>query len=214
MRSRSRLVGLGLAFVLALVVTAVPAAGTSSRPDRDDSSSSRLRLLGETGENRPVETFLEAFFTDLAFQGDYAYQGTWNGGFRTVDISKPRRPKPAAEIDCGTFQGDIGVYGDLVFRSIDTPVEATTPEETCDAPLAASGFEGIQIFEVKNPRRADADDLVTAVATDCGSHTHTVVPDLNNNRVLIYNSTSQANTIAPSAFGNQCTPTHNRFDIV
>jgi len=194
----------------------VPAAGTSSRPDRDDSSSSRLRLLGETGENRPVETFLEAFFTDMAFQGDYAYQGTWNGGFRTVDISKPRRPKPAAEIDCGTFQGDIGVYGDLVFRSIDTPIAAQTVEATCDSSFAASGFEGIQIFEMEDPADAGSAELVAAVATDCGSHTHTVVPDPRNDRVLLYVSASATSPVYDNdpTWGHECSAEHDKFQIV
>ena len=126
---------LALGLVLALALAVLPAAaGKSGKPGGGGASSKDLTLVGETGDNRPVATFTEAFFTDLAFQDDYAYQGTWNGGFRIVDISKPWRPKPVAEVDCGTFQGDIGVYGDLVFRSIDTPVAAATPEETCDAP--------------------------------------------------------------------------------
>ena len=181
---------LALGLVLALSLAVLPASAHKPSPPRDGSSSSNLTLVGATGDNRPAATFQEAFFTDAAFQEDYAYQGTWNGGFRIVDISRPWRPKPVAEVDCGTFQGDIGVYGDLVFRSIDTPVAAATPEETCDAPLAASGFEGIQIFEVRKPRRASADDLIAAVATDCGSHTHTVVPDRKRDRVLLYVSAS------------------------
>jgi hypothetical protein len=133
-----------------LVVAAMPAGGAGpAKPADDDVRSANLRLVGATGDNRPVVTFAEAFFTDAAFQGDYAYQGTWNGGFRIVDISRPQKPKAVAEVDCGTFQGDIGVYKNLVFRSIDTPIAATTPEGTCDAAPAASGFEGIQIFEVR-----------------------------------------------------------------
>lgn len=178
---------LALGVVLALAVAALPAAANKSKP-KDESLSSNIRLVGETGDNRPVETFLEPFFTDAAFQGHYAYQGTWNGGFRIVDIKKPWRPKPVSEVDCGTFQGDIGVYKDLVFRSIDVPIAATTVEETCDSDFADSGFEGVQIFDVDNLKRASADDLVAAVATDCGSHTHTVVPDPKHKRVLLYAS--------------------------
>ena len=191
MRNRNRLLVVGLILSVVLVVAAMPAGSTRPGKPRDDEvRSANLRLVGATGDNRPAVTFGEAFFTDAAFQDDYAYQGTWNGGFRIVDISRPRKPRAVAEVDCGTFQGDIGVYKNLVFRSIDTPTAATTPEETCDAPLAASGFEGIQIFDVRKARRASADDLVAAVATDCGSHTHTVVPDPKRNRVLLYVSAS------------------------
>ena len=206
---------LALGLVLALGVAVLPAA--AERPSKPSGASFRdLTLVGETGDSRPVETFAEAFFTDAAFQGHYAYQGTWNGGFRIVDISRPWRPEPVAEVDCGTFQGDIGVYGDLVFRSIDTPVAAATAEETCDAPLAASGFEGIQIFEVRKPWRADAGDLVAAVPTDCGSHTHTVVPDRVNDRVLLYvsNSATAPEYNNDPVWRHECSPEHDKFQIV
>jgi hypothetical protein len=46
---------------------------------------------------------------------------------------------------------------------------------------------------------------IASVPLDCGSHTHTVVPDERRDRVLIYNSVSgtgrQAN---PGKYGNQC----------
>ena len=206
---------LALGLVLALALAVLPAA--AERPGKPSGASfKKLTLVGETGDSRSVETFAEAFFTDAAFQGRYAYQGTWNGGFRIVDISRPWRPEPVAEVDCGTSQGDIGVYGGLVFRSIDTPVAATTPEETCDAPPAASGFEGIQVFEVRKPWRADADDLVAAVPTDCGSRTHTVVPDPRNHRVLLYVSSG---VTAPEynndpVWRHECSPEHDKFQIV
>jgi hypothetical protein len=59
-----------------------------------------------------------------------------------------------SEADCGAFQGDVGVWRKLVFRSVDTPVAAAIPRQTCDAALAESGFEGIQIFRVDDPAHA------------------------------------------------------------
>jgi hypothetical protein len=82
-------------------------------------------------------------------------------------------------------------------------------------PLAEAGFEGIQIFRVDDPANATADDLVTVVGTDCGSHTHTVVPDLENNRVLLYVSNSNAEPEYPETiFGNECSAMHEKFQIV
>ena len=207
---------LALGLVLALALAVLPAAAERPTKPPAGTNSHDLTLVGETGDSRPVETFAEAFFTDAAFQGRFAYQGTWNGGFRVVDISRPWRPTPLAEVDCGTFQGDIGVYGDLVFRSIDTPVAAATAEETCDAPLAEAGFEGIQIFEVKKPWRAEADDLVAAVPTDCGSHTHTVVPDPRNDRVLLYVSASATSPVYNNdpVWRHECSEEHDKFQIV
>jgi len=209
---------LALGLLLALALAALPAA--AERPGKPSGASfENLFLVGATGDNRPVQDFTEAFFTDAAFQGRFAYQGTWNGGFRVVDIARPWRPKPVAEVDCGTFQGDIGVYSDLVFRSIDAPIAATTPEETCDAPLSSPEvpkFEGIQIFEVRKPWRADADDLVASVATDCGSHTHTVVPDPRNDRVLLYvsNSATTPEYNNDDVWRQECSAEHDKFQIV
>jgi hypothetical protein len=133
-----------------------------------------------------------------------------------IDISSPARPRVLSEVDCAAFQGDVGVWGKLVFRSVDTPVAATTPAETCDAPLAESGFEGIQIFRVDDPTHASADDLVAAVGTDCGSHTHTVVPNPKHHRVLIYVANSGTEPVyGPDPnLGNQCSEQHGKFQII
>jgi hypothetical protein len=53
------------------------------------------------------------------------------------------------------------------------------------------------------------------VGTDCGSHTHTVVPDPANNRVLIYVSSSAPGSVyGEIVFGNECTAEHGKFQIV
>jgi hypothetical protein len=44
-------------------------------------------------------------------------------------------------------------------------------------------FEGVHIFDISDPT---SPVLVNSVATDCGSHTHTLVPEPENNRVFIY----------------------------
>ena len=50
--------------------------------------------------------------------------------------------------------------------------------------------------------------LLKAVYTDCGSHTHTLVPDLANNRVLLYISSY------PSGTGPRCQPPFRKISIV
>jgi hypothetical protein len=205
-----------VSLVLVLGVALLAWAGPAAAGHKTDPHSKNLHPMGHTGDNRPVVTFGEAFFTDLAFKGKIAYQGTWIGGFRTVNIAAPGKPKVLAEVDCGSEQGDVGVYRNLVFRSIDVPVEATTPEETCTGDIAGTGFEGIQIFQVDDPKTASADDLVTAVATDCGSHTHTVVPDPENGRVLLYNSISAVGPTYPvnPIWGQDCSEPFDKFQIV
>jgi hypothetical protein len=196
------------------LVWAAPAgAGHDSDPHSDN-----LRPRGHTDFDRPVVTFAEPFFTDMAFKRKIAYQGTWIGGFQTINIARKGKPRVLSEVDCGVEQGDIGVYRNLVFRSIDLPVPATTPAETCTDEFAeGAGFEGLQIFRVNNPRNASADDLIAAVATDCGSHTHTVVPDPENDRVLVYVANTAIGPIyaaGDTVWGHQCSEPHNKFQIV
>lgn len=205
--------------MLAILALLLPATHVSAG-HADDPRTRNLTPVGHTDDNRPATDFFQPFFTDVAFWGNIAYQGTWWGGFRTVDVSRSGDPRVLSEVDCGVFQGDIGVWGDLVFRSVDSPVTATTAAQTCDnddpAVLSPTGgFEGIQIFRVRDPKRASARDLVTVVGTDCGSHTHTVVPDLRKGRVLIYVSSSAAGPEYPTTrFGNRCAAGHGKFQIV
>ena len=115
-------------------------------------------------------------------------------------------------------QGDVIVWGDLVFRSwnsgtpapqvggvnipVTDPARYTTPGAFCgDWPmfrepadpatgLPERGQEGVHIIDISDPENPD---VIGFVDTPCGSHTETLVPDLENNRLLIY-SNSSANT--------------------
>ncbi|MGH3309899.1 MAG: hypothetical protein ACRDP3_04840, partial [Streptomyces sp.] len=57
--------------------------------------------------------------SDLAFQGDYAYAGNYDG-FRIFDISNPKDPKSVSQVLCPGAQNDISVSGDLLFLSTDS----------------------------------------------------------------------------------------------
>jgi hypothetical protein len=57
-------------------------------------------------------------------------------------------------------------------------------------PLPERGQEGVHIIDVSDPEEPE---VVGFVDTPCGSHTETLVPDLRNDRLLIY-SNSSANT--------------------
>ena len=133
-------------------------------------------------------------------------------------------PEELAFFTCVSPQGDVGVYGNLVFRSVDSPqrtdqcaeeAQSGNPvgAECAPVPAPCTGYEGIQIFDIADLNNIQ---LVASVPLDCGSHTHTVVPDPEGERVLIYNSVSgtglQAN---PGKYGNRCPgPPFNREDIV
>jgi hypothetical protein len=154
--------------------------------------------------------------SDLAFWGNRAYVGNYSG-FRIFDISNPAAPALVANVVCtaapgSAGQGDISVWENrLVFRSIDTPQTSpdcsrratTVVNPALGAVTQTPGWEGLEIYDVSNPA---AIRQIAAIATDCGSHTHTLVPDLANNRLIIYVSSypSQAVSSTPTQYGNVC----------
>ena len=54
--------------------------------------------------------------SDLAFGGNYVYQGNF-AGFTIWDVSNPAKPKVVSVVSCITSQGDPSIYGNLLFLS-------------------------------------------------------------------------------------------------
>jgi len=131
------------------------------------------------------------FNSDLAFWGKRAFQGTYEG-FRIIDITEPDNPVEVINYaDCVAAstsgnQGDLMVWEDLVIRSWNSPASGTT---ACDGDLVPAGFEGLHVFDISNPSDPD---VIASVDLVQGSHTATLVPDLANDRLLVYNSASSA----------------------
>jgi hypothetical protein len=125
--------------------------------------------------------------SDLAFWGDLAFQGHYTG-FRILDISAPAKPRQISFTECFGNQGDVVVWGDILVRSWNSPATGTGSSQlSCDGEPVPLGFEGVHIFDISdktNPER------VGELALPCGSHTATAAPDLENNRLVVYNQTS------------------------
>jgi hypothetical protein len=125
--------------------------------------------------------------TDIAFQGRFAYQGNWDG-FNIRNIADPDNPRQVSRTFCDGNQGDVVVFRNILVRSWNTPAGSPGPFGaglTCDGEPVAPGFEGLHVFDISN--KADP-DLVATVPLACGSHTATAVPDVVNNRLLVYSS--------------------------
>ena len=90
--------------------------------------SDNLTPLGFSRRNVPFSgAGSSQFNSDLAFQGELAYQGTY-AGFRVIDVSDPQNPVQLHnETSCSVAggQGDVVVWGDLLVRAWDAPVSAT-----------------------------------------------------------------------------------------
>ncbi len=121
---------------------------------------------------------------DLAFKGNLAFQGGFNG-FQVWDISNPKSPTLRTSFVCPGGQGDPSIYKNLLFFS----VEETRGRLDCGAQgvtdtVSAERFRGVRIFDISD---LDHPKQVAAVQTCRGSHTHTLVIDPNDpENVYIY----------------------------
>ena len=109
--------------------------------------------------------------SDLAFEGDHAFIGNFNG-FQIYDISNPDSPSLVTAVVCPGGQGEVSVYGNLLFMS----AEETRARTDCGAPSAPTGsplrFRGVRIFDISN---IASPVQVATVQTCRGSHTHTLL---------------------------------------
>jgi len=148
--------------------------------------------------------------SDLAFWGNIAVAGNYDG-FRVFDTNTHQL---LVNYLCRGPQNDVSLWqhsGHLyLFLSNDTP--QTNGDTVCSqnrlSDTTACGtacFEGIRIFDLTNPA---SPQFIKSVYTDCGSHTHTLVPDPANNRVLLYISSY------PSGTGPNCQPPFSKISIV
>ncbi|HXH66499.1 MAG TPA: hypothetical protein VNI81_04815 [Candidatus Limnocylindrales bacterium] len=139
--------------------------------------------------------------SDFAFQGTHLFMGNFYG-VNIYDISNPANTALLTSMVCPGGQGDVSVYKNLLFMSVEMPngrldcgTQGFPPEPPPPAteekekkrrlPAAQKDrFRGVRIFDIsdiKNPKQ------VAAVQTCRGSHTHTLVQDPNDkDNVYIY----------------------------
>ena len=150
--------------------------------------------------------------SDLAFQGNHLFQGNFYG-MSIYDISNPANTKLLTSMVCPGGQGDVSVYKNLMFMSVEMPngrldcgVQGFPPEPPPPAdedkdktkddkdkdkgkkhhiPVAQKErFRGVRIFDISDLQNPKQ---VAAVQTCRGSHTHTLVIDPNDkDNVYIY----------------------------
>jgi hypothetical protein len=144
-----------------------------------------LRAVSHTP---PSEKFVGVTNSDLAFLGDYAIQGNYNG-YEVWDISNPAAPTLKIGYVCPASQSDVSVYRNLLFVS----GEGTSGRIDCGAEgvkdtVSKDRLRGLRIFDItdiNNPKN------VGNVQTCRGSHTHTVLVDPKDpDNVYVYISGS------------------------
>ncbi|MEP6619672.1 MAG: hypothetical protein ABJE47_10160 [bacterium] len=129
--------------------------------------------------------------SDLAFQGKFVFQGSFNG-FQIWDVSNVTKPALRMTFVCPGGQGDPSVYGHLLFIS----VEETRGRVDCGAQgvtdsVSKDRFRGVRIFDITD---MDHPKQIAAVQTCRGSHTHTLVVNKSdkNNLYLYVSGTAPA----------------------
>lgn len=177
---------------------------SSNQPD-DPAIQKTLGLLGISNSAKipkPMQLVIAqlAFAnSDFAFQGTHLFQGNFYG-VNFYDISNPAKISLIASLVCPGGQGDVSVYGKLLFMSVEMPngrldcgtqgfppLPPPEPGHEKDHRLPTASpdrFRGVRIFDIsdiRNPKQ------VAAVQTCRGSHTHTLVVDPNDkDNVYIY----------------------------
>jgi hypothetical protein len=177
----------------------------ADRPD-DPKVGKTLGQLGIGGDLTKIPKPLQMVIaqlafanSDLAFQGNHLFQGNFYG-ISIYDISDPAKAALLTTLVCPGGQGDVSVYKNLLFMSVEMPngrldcgdqgfppepPPAPGDEKKRRLPVAQKDrFRGVRIFDIsdiKNPKQ------VAAVQTCRGSHTHTLVLDPNDSaNVYIY----------------------------
>ena len=137
--------------------------------------------------------------SDFAFEGNTLFQGNFYG-INFYDISDPAKTSLITSLVCPGGQGDVSVYGHLLFMSVEMPngridcgtqgfpppplPPAGQPRRMGPPPASPDRFRGVRIFDIsdlKNPRQ------VAAVQTCRGSHTHTLLVDPNDkDNIYVY----------------------------
>src|SRR5687767_11621201 len=157
------------------------------RAGRSDAAQAlwNMRLLSNTPS---PDTFSASFNSDLAFKGNYAIQGNFNG-WQIWDISNPSKPTLTRGFVCPASQSDVSVYGNLLFISGED-IAARLDCGTRGVPdtVSRDRLRGLRVFDIsdlRNPRN------VANVQTRRGSHTHTLLVDpRDRDNVYVYISGS------------------------
>jgi hypothetical protein len=198
MRRRVRWFSTAIAVIgLAALGLPTPPAVAVHNADEHSANLALVKTLAKTG----------VVNSDLAFWGNRVYAGYLStgspppatggtpGGFRIIDITDPKNATVVTDFVCWGSQNDVSVWNndadaaaDLLFLSVDGPRTATGPPSCTDpaSPAAgndAAGWEGVRIFNINDEKNPE---LIANVPTDCGSHTHTLVPGKGANAGNLY----------------------------
>ncbi len=122
----------------------------------------------------PSENFIGVTNSDLAFKGNYVFQGNYNG-VQIWDVSNPETPVLAKEYVCPASQSDVSVYENLLFVSGEgTGGRLDCGTQGVQESVSPDRLRGIRIFDITDVLDPQ---YVHNVQTCRGSHTHSLLKD-------------------------------------
>ena len=143
-----------------------PACGTPARRRGTSSSSPR--------RGRPRSSSA-ARISDLAFLGNYAIQGSYNG-YQVWDIAIRRTRRSRSRYFCPASQSDVSVYKNLLFVSAEAGTGAARLRRAgrVKDPVSQERIRGIRIFDISDiaqpeVRRATCRRAAARTRTRCSS---------------------------------------------
>jgi uncharacterized protein (DUF305 family) len=160
-------------------------------------------------ENPMVRPGLLSFAnTDLAFSKDVVIEGNYHG-FNSFNIEDPRKPQLLGSVVCPGGQGDVSIYGNLLFMSVEeNRGRLDCGLEGIAEPKSKERFRGVRIFDISDIRMPKQ---VAAVQTCRGSHTHTLVSDPDDQGNL-YVYASGTGSVRPSEELAECSDANPAAD--
>ncbi len=178
----------------------------------EQAGTPNLTLQSSTPKAEPFEAEAD-FNSDLAFENGYAFGGNYDG-VQIWDVRDGQTPALASKIHCPGSQNDVTVNDGILVTSTDSIRNKAECDGNLSVPTTSpeygqpTNWEGLRIFDVRNPY---SPKYVGSVRTDCGSHTHTVLPE--RDRLVIYvNSYDVPGPTAPAKY--ECAAPHDKISIV
>jgi hypothetical protein len=170
--------------------------------DPGDVQSKNMQLLARRAKSSTFSTYTHS---DLAFKGRYAFAGNY-GGFTVFDIKNPGNPQRVSEVLCPGSQGDVSVYKNLLVVSVDQPRTSASCDSQASVTTNPTAWEGVRVYDISQPT---SPEYIAAVKTACGSHTHSLAPSRNGERLYAYVS-----SYFPSDTNPNCPPPHDKISVV
>lgn len=161
---------------LASLVLAGPAGAVATQAESPQSENIKEIARGpiKAGEGGMADG------SDLAFQGNLIVAGSYSGTAFFKILKGAPYIKQLGFHACPGGQGDVSVYQDLAFVSLN----GAQSQGSCLDPggKKSDGKAGVRILDISDPSKPVQ---INYVETDCGSHTHVINP--HGDKVYIYN---------------------------